>query len=129
LKEKAMTGVGQPRPTGRFELGSWFFMRISGLLLLLLAVGHLFAMHIFSSVEHIDFDFVAERYQTMGWRMYDLALLLLALLHGFNGLRTVLEDYVHAPGWRVFLMALVYTLVFLLGVVGSVVILTFPIQR
>lgn len=113
------------RPVGGFELWSWFFMRLSGLLLLFLAMGHLFIMHVFNSVETINYDFAAARLRHMGWRMYDLTMLLLALLHGFNGLRIVIEDYVHSDGWRALGMTLVCLLTFLLALVGSVVILTF----
>ncbi len=29
------------------------------------------------------------------WRLYDVGLLVLAVIHGFNGLRYVVNDYVH----------------------------------
>ena len=32
---------GRERPTGGFELYAWLFMRVSGVLLLFLALGHL----------------------------------------------------------------------------------------
>ena len=67
-------------------------MRVSGLLLLFLALGHLFIMHVFNSIHVIDYDFVAARYMTLFWRGYDLAMLWLALIHGLNGLRTILDD-------------------------------------
>ena len=43
-------------------------------------------------------EFVADRWNTMVagvavWRVYDVALLVLVTLHGFNGLRYVLTDY------------------------------------
>jgi len=68
-------------------------MRVSGLLLLFLALGHLFIMHVFNNIHVIDYDFVAARYLNLFWRVYDLAMLWLALIHGLNGLRTILDDY------------------------------------
>jgi succinate dehydrogenase / fumarate reductase membrane anchor subunit len=121
--------AGQPRPAGGFELWAWFFMRISGLLLLILALGHLFIMHVFNSVENINYDFVARRYATLGWRLYDLTLLSLALLHGFNGLRILVDDYIHSEGWRAFWLATICVLTFLFLLVGAAVILTFPLSR
>ena len=85
------------RPESGTELAAWLFMRVSGVVLLLLALGHLFIMHVFNSVHVIDYDFVAARYARLFWRAYDLALLWLALLHGLNGARILLDDYLRPP--------------------------------
>ncbi|MBI3322270.1 MAG: succinate dehydrogenase, partial [Candidatus Omnitrophica bacterium] len=79
------------------ELYAWLFMRASGLVLVLLALGHLFIMHVFNSIHSIDYDFVAARYMRNFWRVYDLAMLWLALIHGLNGLRTITDDYLKPP--------------------------------
>lgn len=88
---------GHPRPAGGLELYAWLFMRGSGVVLLLLALGHLFIMHVFNSVHEIDYDFVAARYARLFWRAYDLVMLWLAMLHGVNGARILLDDYLKAP--------------------------------
>ncbi len=76
-------------------------MRVSGLVLLLLAVGHVLIMHVVDEgVDRVDFGFVAARWQSPFWRTWDWALLVLALLHGINGLRIVVQDYVRWPGVR-----------------------------
>lgn len=85
-------------PRSRFEVYAWLFMRLSGVLLIFLALGHLAIMHFINTVHDIDVNFVAVRWANLGWRVYDAALLMLALLHGLNGLRTVVDDYVHRPG-------------------------------
>ena len=91
------------RPAGSsFELWSWYFFRVSGVLLLLLAFGHLAIMHVVNNVDAIDYHFVAERWKTIGWRIYDWLLLVLAITHGQNGLRVLIDDYVRPPGWRAF---------------------------
>jgi len=120
-----MNGAGRPRPESGLELYAWFFMRVSGIALLILALGHLLVMHIIHNVDNIDFKFVAARYATPFWRTYDLLLLWLALLHGVNGVRTVVEDYVHPPGWRTASLASLYLLGFVLLALGSLIILTF----
>ncbi len=108
------------------EVWSWFFMRISGLLLVLLALGHLAIMHVLNGgVDRIDFDFVAARWHGLFWRSYDWLLLALALLHGANGARVVIEDYVRRDGWRVGLKALLYTATFIFLGLGTLVIITF----
>jgi len=120
-----MSGAGNPRPESGLELYAWIFMRISGLALLFLALGHLLIMHIIHNVDHIDFQFVAARYATPFWRTYDLLMLWFAMIHGVNGIRTVLMDYVRARGWRVVSLASLYVLGLVLLTLGSVAILTF----
>jgi len=122
----AANGAGRPRPRGSgFELYSWLFMRISGVLMLLFLLGHLYIMHIINSVEAVNYNFVAARWATPLWRTWDLILLLLAVLHGSNGIRILIDDYIHSHGWRVFAMAVLYVfaIVFILG--GSLVLFTF----
>ncbi len=120
-----MNAAGRPRPESGLELYAWFFMRISGAALLILALGHLLVMHIINNVDNIDFKFIAERYGTPFWRTYDLLLLWLAMSHGVNGVRTVLEDYIRPPGWRTASLASLYLLGFVLLALGSLIILTF----
>jgi succinate dehydrogenase / fumarate reductase membrane anchor subunit len=120
-----MNGAGNPRPESGLELYAWIFMRISGIALLGLALGHLLIMHIIHNVDHIDFQFVAARYATPFWRTYDLVMLWLALIHGVNGVRTVLVDYVSARGWRTVSLASLFLLGFVLLTLGSLAILTF----
>jgi succinate dehydrogenase / fumarate reductase membrane anchor subunit len=117
--------MDRARPLGGLELYAWFFMRASGILLLLLALGHLAIMHIINSVDVIDYAFVAQRYATPFWRTYDLTMLWLALLHGGNGMRTIVDDYVRARGWRVLSLSILYAVGFVFLVLGSLVILTF----
>lgn len=125
-----MNGAGRPRPESGIELYAWLFMRVSGVVLLFLALGHLAIMHVIHNIEQIDYQFVARRYATPFWRTYDLVMLWLALLHGLNGARTMVEDYVAARGWRVASLASLYVIGFIFLSLGSLVILTFqPLGR
>src|SRR3989442_14333170 len=120
-----MNGTGRPRPESGFELYAWLFMRVSGVVLLVMALAHLAIMHVVNNVEVIDYQFVVRRYLTPFWRTYDLVMLWLALIHGLNGGRTLVEDYVGAPGWRVPALASLYGIGFVFLAVGWRVILTF----
>jgi len=120
-----VNAASRPRPESGLELYAWMFMRISGVALLVLALGHLLVMHIINNVDNIDFRFVAERYATPFWRTYDLVMLWLALIHGLNGIRTLLGDYVRPQGWRVFSLAALYVLGFIVLALGTLTILTF----
>ena len=113
------------RPSS-FEVWSWFFMRISGVILLFLVLIHLFIMHIMESgVERVDFAFVSARWDNVGWKTFDWVMLFLALLHGTNGLRIVIEDYVKRPGIRTAIKGTLYALTTVLMIMGTAVIVTF----
>ena len=105
--------AARPRPeaSGR-ERFWWYFMRLSGLALVFLALGHMFIMHVLVELtgQEVNFAFVQSRWGTPFWRIYDLALLVLAFVHGANGARVVIGDYVaHRTARRLlvsFLLAL-----------------------
>jgi succinate dehydrogenase / fumarate reductase membrane anchor subunit len=52
-------------------------------------------------------------------------MLWFAMIHGVNGIRTVLVDYISARGWRVLSLASLFVLGFVLLTLGSLAILTF----
>jgi len=95
-------------------------MRLSGVLILPLVFGHLAMMHVIQGVFDITgagiqvvgtdivnesgsaVEFVGARWNMLVagvaiWRIYDGLLLALVVIHGFNGLRHVVNDYAHAP--------------------------------
>jgi succinate dehydrogenase / fumarate reductase membrane anchor subunit len=119
------------RPSSRrtgtnFEMYAWIFMRISGLLLVFLVLGHLFIMLMLDGgVQRINFGFVAGRWASPFWQTWDLLQLWLAQLHGTNGLRTIINDYAERDGTRFWLKTLLYTASFLVLVLGTLVIFTF----
>lgn len=80
-----------------FENLAYFFMRMSGISLLLLAVGHIFVQLILNDVHNLTLIFVQQQWDAWGWKAYDMLLLIFALAHGLNGLRNILSDYVHNP--------------------------------
>ena len=116
---------GSPRPAGGHELWAWLFMRISGLVLLVLALGHLVIMHLIHNVDTIDYNFVAGRYATLFWRGYDLTMVVLGLLHGFNGLKILVDDYIHPPAVHKLATALLYIVCGGFLMLGVLVILLF----
>jgi succinate dehydrogenase / fumarate reductase membrane anchor subunit len=110
-------GGGYERPgaamqkKGRFELYSWVFMRVSGLLLIFMALYHLVWWNLLVGVEHLSADLVLERWSNPLWRLFNVLLATFAMLHGLNGLRYSIEDYVRNPGARKVVKAIAYTVV------------------
>jgi succinate dehydrogenase / fumarate reductase membrane anchor subunit len=111
-------------PAGGFELFAWWFMRVSGLLLVLLALGHLVIMHIIHNVDTIDYAFVAARWATPFWRTYDWLMLTLALLHGLNGARVVADDYTAGLA-RIFWQSVIWVTGLVIFALGSIALFTF----
>ena len=115
----------RPTQAGGWETFSWWFFRVSGVGLIFLAIAHLFIMHVSNDVSATGYDFVAQRYQNPFWRVYDLLLLTLALLHGLNGLRLVSDDYIHRKGWRLAVQSVLFVTVVTFWLMGTMTIVTF----
>src|ERR1044072_5767195 len=81
----------KPRPTrGKLEIAAWLFIRLSGVVLVVLVIGHLLIQLVLDGgVSKIGFAFVAGRWASPFWQVWDLLMLWLAMLHGANGLRTI----------------------------------------
>jgi succinate dehydrogenase / fumarate reductase membrane anchor subunit len=125
-----MTVIEAPRQRTRsrtnFELYAWMFMRLSGLLLVILVLAHLFIMNIVDGgVHRLGFAFVAGRWSSPFWQVWDLAMLWLAQLHGTNGLRVIINDYAQRDGTRFWLKMLLYAASGLVLLTGTLVIFTF----
>jgi succinate dehydrogenase / fumarate reductase membrane anchor subunit len=94
-RARSLKGGGRNRSgQTNFELYSWLFMRLSGLALVILVLGHLFVNLILGGgITALDFGFVAGKWANPLWQVWDLLMLWLAMLHGSNGLRTIINDY------------------------------------
>ena len=115
--------------TGNAELGWWVFMRISGLLLIFLVFGHVFFNNIQINVADVDYAYVAERLSKPWVKIYDTFLLGFAMLHGINGLRYSIEDYVARPGARFWTKAIVFTIAAIVFVLGTMTLWAFSFEE
>jgi succinate dehydrogenase / fumarate reductase, membrane anchor subunit len=117
-----------PRRSRRFniEKWGWLYMRASGVLLIVLIFGHLFVnLYAGEGVRQVDFAFIAGKYATPFWQVWDFLMLTLALIHGSNGMRTIVNDYVHSPRIGTVIKAVLGIAALLLIVLGTLVIFTF----
>lgn len=129
-----MTAIENPRSTAtparrrRFntEKWGWVYMRASGVVLVVLIFGHLFVNLVAGEgVNAIDFAFVAGKLADPFWVVWDTLLLWLALIHGSNGMRTLVNDYTRSPLVRRILLAAVAIATAVLLILGTLVIYTF----
>ncbi|MFD3706353.1 succinate dehydrogenase hydrophobic membrane anchor subunit [Nocardia sp. NPDC058658] len=114
------------KSNGNFEKYAWLFMRISGLFLIILVLGHMFIMlMIDGGVNRLNFAFVAGRWSSPFWQFWDLSMLWLAQLHGGNGLRVIIDDYSRKDSTRFWLKVILVVSMVLVVSVGTYVIFTF----
>ncbi len=109
-----------------FELYGWLFMRLSGILLTVLVLGHLLIQLVIDGgVSRLGFAFVAGRWASPFWQAWDLVMLWLAMLHGANGLRTIINDYAERDQTRFWLKTVLYCATVWTILLGTLVIFTF----
>lgn len=101
-------------------------MRISGPLLIVLIFTHLF-VNLFTGegIKAIDFAFVAGKWADPFWQWWDVAMLWLALTHGTNGMRTVVNDYTENVKVRTSLVVTLWSICAALVLMGTLVVFTF----
>jgi len=108
------------------EKWGWIYMRASGIVLLVLIFGHLFVNLVAGEgVKAIDFAFVAGKLADPFWVVWDTLLLWLALIHGANGMRTLVNDYATKPLLRRVLLGAILASTAVLLLLGTLVIYTF----
>lgn len=125
-------GLDNPRAprrraaTPNFEKYAWLFMRFSGVVLVFLVLGHVFMMlMVDDGVYRVDFNYVAQRWHSPFWQIWDLLLLWLAQLHGGNGMRVIIADYTRKDATRFWLHTLLAFSMVCTLVAGTYVLLTF----
>ena len=121
------TRAGRPRPQrSGVELAVWYLMRLSGLALFVLALGHFSITHfIFDPANQTAQWIVDERWGSVLWRTVDWLMLTMVVLHSFMGVRTVVQDYT-SGGARTALTMLLYLAGIALFLMGTIAVMTLP---
>ena len=124
----AQTVAAPVRRQRRFnlEMWGWLFMRLSGVLLVILIFGHLFInLMVGKGIHALDFAFIAGKFATPFWQWWDVIMLWLALIHGADGMRTIVNDYVTNNTARKVLIWALGLAAALLILLGTLVVFTF----
>jgi succinate dehydrogenase / fumarate reductase membrane anchor subunit len=123
----AYTRSGRPRPQrSGFELAVWYLMRLTGLALFVLALGHFSITHfIFDPATQTAQWIIDIRWGSVLWRTVDWLLLTMVVLHSFLGVRTVVQDYT-AGGVRTAFTMLLYLAGIALFLMGTIAVMTLP---
>ena len=119
---------GRPRPQrGGFELAAWYYMRVSGVALFVLALTHFSVMHFVFDPAQEKSGFISARWDDVLIRSFDWLFLIVVLSHAFLGIRTVTMDYLRGGRRTLALMAL-SLLGIVIFVMGTMVVMTANIQ-
>ncbi len=110
-----------------FEKAGWIFMRASGVVLLVLIFGHLGYNLLWTpgGIHAIDFGFVGGKLANPFWQWWDVLMLWLSILHGSNGMRTIVNDYVHRPRTRAIALWAIGIAAAVLIILGTLITFTF----
>jgi succinate dehydrogenase / fumarate reductase membrane anchor subunit len=115
-----------PKRGVNWEKWGWIYMRVSGVVLVVLIFGHLFVnLMVGEGVSALNFAFVAGKLANPFWQWWDVAMLWLALIHGGNGMRTLVNDYASTRVSRGILKSAILAAVVILIVLGTLVVFTF----
>ena len=117
-----------PRKRGpNWEKYGWLYMRFSGAILVAMIFTHLF-VNLYApegGVKAINWAFVAGKWANPFWQWFDGLLLWLALIHGTNGMRTIVNDYAERAWVRKTLVISLWSVCAILIILGTLVITTF----
>ena len=102
------------------ELNWWIFMRVSGVILIFLVLGHIYMTFIQVSEMDATYHAVVAKLSNPAWKLYDWLILTLTMLHGMNGARYVMEDMIRSNPNRAWVKMLVFSLAALIYAVGTV---------
>jgi succinate dehydrogenase membrane anchor subunit len=120
-----ITRGGRARPgSGGFELAVWYLIRLTGLGLFVLALGHFLITHVvYDPVEQTGAWIVEERWGSLVWRTVDWLMLSMVIFHSFMGVRTVIGDYTRG-GVRAALTVGLYLAGLVLFALGTMAVAT-----
>lgn len=91
---------------------NWYMQRITGILLVVVLIGHYILMHATPDSGH-TYQAVMDRLRQPMWKVIDLTFVTLGLWHGLNGTWNVIRDYELRP-W---MTNTIYTIIILIALV------------
>jgi succinate dehydrogenase cytochrome b556 subunit len=118
----------QAQRAGMLNLFNWYYLRLSGVALVVLALGHMFITHYLNVPAETTSSFVLARWRNPLWRTFDWLLLILALTHGLQGLQLSVDDYLHRAGLRTAAQSLVWMTALVFFALGSITIFTLDVD-
>ena len=116
---------GRPRPqSGGTEVAIWYFMRLSGVALFVLALTHFSVQHFLSDPKDQTADWIfREAWNNIFRRGLDWLMLVIVVGHMAFGMRTVTMDYLKG-GKRVLALSALWLACAVVLAMGTIVVFT-----
>jgi succinate dehydrogenase / fumarate reductase membrane anchor subunit len=116
---------GRPRPqSGGTEVAIWYFMRLSGVALFILALTHFSVQHFLSDPKDQTADWIfREAWNNIFRRGLDWLMLVIVVGHMAFGMRTVTMDYLKG-GKRVLALSALWLACAVVLAMGTIVVFT-----
>jgi succinate dehydrogenase / fumarate reductase membrane anchor subunit len=115
------TTPAEPAEPPSAHLADYIVLRLTGLLLAVLVLGHFVVTHVVTDVAHDDSAFVARRLSSALWIAWDATMLAAAIAHGATGVRLAIADYAAGtPRWAEWALVALSALVFAVGLAAIV---------
>ncbi len=102
-------------------VAGWLFQRITGMLLIGGLILHFVIMH-FIGTHELTYAFVMKRLSNPWWKAFDVAFLLTAIYHGFNGFWGLALEYAGSGKLLRLSQAIILLLAFGLVVTGIYIV-------
>jgi succinate dehydrogenase / fumarate reductase membrane anchor subunit len=96
------------KETSKAGAVGWLLQRISAVIIFVLLMLHFVTYH-FIAQGVFTWREVVAKMQSPWFNLSQFLFLVSALFHGLNGVWIIVEDYIHARGWRLFIFALILT--------------------
>lgn len=88
------------RARTRSRAAAYLLVRVTGVLLAVLVLGHFLITHILTDVSDTGSAFIDRRWGSALWLAWDWTMLGAALAHGGAGVWVLIDDYTPDPGRR-----------------------------
>jgi succinate dehydrogenase hydrophobic anchor subunit len=96
---EARPGAVRPR-AGRSRAAAYLLVRVTGVLLAVLVLGHFALTHVVHDVASTGSAFVSRRWASALWLAWDWLMLSAAFAHGAAGIWVLVDDYTADRGRR-----------------------------
>jgi succinate dehydrogenase / fumarate reductase membrane anchor subunit len=103
---------------------SWLWQRITGLVLVVVMIGHYFLMHYTPDSGH-TYEAVLTRLKSPFWKVFDLTFVIFGLYHGLQGVWNIIRDFTLSNTGRIIALALILLMGVVFGALGFTTILKF----
>jgi len=96
-REGVRHAAAPPSGARRARVATYLTVRLTGLILAVLVLGHFALTHFITDVADADAAFIARRWGSALWLAWDGTMLTAALAHGAAGVWIAIEDYTADP--------------------------------